>query len=316
MSEEPTVSVVIPTYDRPELLKRAIESVRAQTYSELELVVVDGPSPQPASDIVEEFEGEIDRIQYVRKERRDGVTAARNTGLELATGEYIAFLDDDDQWHEDKIAAQVNRFDRSGDDVGLIYTGVRQMGRDGSLNAVKRHDHGGNVFERLLGENFIGTMSAVMTRREVIDTVGDFDEVLPVWEDWDFYLRVAREYDICPVLKAHVDRHSGEHEQTSDDYELRRETAPELVENHRAAAAERGRFKERRFIAGVELELARSAISNGFTRRARTHAFESLRSYPTFGGLSYLCLAAGGNYAFGPVQKLKRMFVRVMKDRT
>ncbi|QLD87073.1 glycosyltransferase family 2 protein [Natronomonas halophila] len=314
MSSEPTVSVVIPTYDRPEMLRRAVESVVAQTYDRIELVVVDGPSTHPASDVVDDVDGEFDRVQCVRNDEKEGVTAARNTGLALATGTYIAFLDDDDRWHEEKLAAQIARFERPDDNLGMVYSGVRQMGPDGTVNAVKRHDHGGDIFERLMGGNFIGTMSAVMVRRDVIDTVGDFDENLPVWEDWDLYLRVAREYKIASVAEPHVDRYSGEHEQTSDDYELRREAAPELLEKHRPEAAERGRSTERRFVAGVELELTRSAVSNGVTGKARRHAFNSLRSYPTFGGLLYFCLSAGGKYTFIPAKKLKRMFVRTASN--
>jgi len=312
MSEEPTVSVVIPTYDRPEMLQRAVESVVAQTYDQIELVVVDGPSTHPATNIVDGFEGGFHRVCCVRKKVREGVTAARNTGLGLATGKFIAFLDDDDRWREDKLAAQVARFERlEGDSKpGLVYSGVRQLGSGGTVNAVKRHDYAGNVFERLLGGNFIGTMSAIMVSQDVIEEVGEFDEDLPVWEDWDLYLRVAKEHEVYPVTEAHVDRYSGEHEQTSDDYETRREAAPKLLKKYRSDATERGRSTERRLVAGVELELARSAISNDHPGNARSHAFNSLRSYPTFGGMLYFALAAGGKYTFTPAQKLKRMLVR------
>jgi glycosyltransferase involved in cell wall biosynthesis len=234
--------------------------------------------------------------------------------LEVATGEYIAFLDDDDRWHEDKIAAQMAQFEHSEADPGLVYVGVRQLGPDETVNAVKRHDHGGNIFEGLLGGIFIGTMSAVIVRRDVLDMIGDFDEDLPVWEDWDLYLRVAKEYEISPVTEAHVDRYSGEHDQTSDDYELRSEAAPKLLEKHRPEAAKRGRSMERRFVAGVELELAKSAISNDLAGNARRHALKSLRSYPTSGGLLYFLLSTGGKYTFIPARKLKRMFVRATKD--
>lgn len=312
MSGNPVVSVVIPTYDRPEMLKRAIQSVRNQTYPSIELVVVDGPSSVPASEVVADFDEMFTSIQCVRNETKEGVTTARNTGLELATGEYIAFLDDDDQWAAGKIEAQVERFEREGEEVGLVYTGVRQLDANGQTTATKSHKVEGDIFAKLLSGNFIGTMSAIMVRGDVIDAIGRFDEELPVWEDWDLYLRIAEKFEVSSVSELHVDRQSGEQEQTSDEYEIRRDiAAPKLLQKHRSRARTLGRIAERKFAAAVELELTKSAAGNDFFREARKHAVQSLKWYPLRKTLLYVLLLSGGSHTYRPVQRIKRTIVQL-----
>lgn len=180
-TDPPLVSVVIPTYDRPHLLKRAIESVLAQTYDAIELIVVDDCSPTSVEDVVQTIatdEFEVG-VKFVRHDENQGGCAARNTGLEVTSGDYIAFLDDDDRWHEMKVEKQVRAFQRSTDDTGLVYTGIRQVDGQDNTNAVKTPETSGDVLKRLLCTNFIGTFSAVMVRAEVIKPVGYLDKRFP-----------------------------------------------------------------------------------------------------------------------------------------
>ena len=107
MEHEPLVTVIIPTYRRATLLARAIEHVRRQTYRNLEIIVVDDGSPDSTGDVVRTNAAQDSRIRYVRHERNKGLPAARNTGIRAATGEYIAFIDDDDEWRADKIERQL-----------------------------------------------------------------------------------------------------------------------------------------------------------------------------------------------------------------
>lgn len=308
----PLVSVVIPTYDRPNLLERAVESVAGQTYDPIELVVIDGPSDIPAAETLEGFQQDFEVVRHERHESLRGVSAARNVGLELATGEYIAFLDDDDYWMEDKVATQVNTFSSMGGDIGLVYTGVKQIGSNGRVNAVKRPNHAGDVFDVLCYHNFIGTFSSVMIPSEVIDRIGTLDESLPAWEDWDYYLRVAREYDVAAISDVLVIRDSGEHKQTSDDYELRRdEVAPRFIEKHGTWIDAEEQFNGWRFRGAVEHYLAQSAYTTGQYSQARKHAFNAVRRYPTLRSILLLGLLGGGRFTFVPVQRIKRNVVRI-----
>jgi glycosyltransferase involved in cell wall biosynthesis len=113
----PLVSVVITTYNRPVYLQEAIESVVQQTYDALELIVVDGHSTESPAHIVNAVDQDrFEDVIFIRHGEDRGVSAARNTGIEHASGEYIALLDDDDLWTPDKIEQQVQAFEQTDDD--------------------------------------------------------------------------------------------------------------------------------------------------------------------------------------------------------
>jgi glycosyltransferase involved in cell wall biosynthesis len=176
------ISVVLPTHNRCKLLARAIESVLRQTYSSVELIVVDDASTDETDEVLRSFSDT--RIRYVRHDQNRGGSAARNTGIEVCTGEFVAFLDDDDEYVPQKLeflhAALV-----SAPEAGLAYSQVRIIGVDRDL-VFPHAGPSGNVFLDYLGSPFFITVSTLI-RREVVVT---FDESLPRWQDVDFHLRV------------------------------------------------------------------------------------------------------------------------------
>lgn len=212
------ITVIITTYKRePFMLKRAIESVIAQTYSNWELIIVDD-SPEDyefrdkVRDMVMSFKG---RIKYVRHEKNSGVSVARNTGIKFAQGEYLAFLDDDDEWLPEKLERQIEKFNNP--EIGLVY--CRNYYVDdatGKTHEVKKVCHEGKVFDALLRENFIGSPSFVILRKEYLRNVGGFVKDASPCEDWDMWIRFAEHYRIscvdAPLVKYH-DNH-GEHHDT------------------------------------------------------------------------------------------------------
>ena len=139
----PKVSVVVTTYNRAALLPRAIRSVLAQTYEDYELIIVDDCSTDDTPDVIRTF---VDsRIRVVRHAENTGQSAAINTGIRLARGEYIAFLDDDDEWVESKLLRQVRALDESDPRVGLVYTWFdhrRCAQRRSARRWTQRHDGG------------------------------------------------------------------------------------------------------------------------------------------------------------------------------
>jgi glycosyltransferase involved in cell wall biosynthesis len=314
MSEDPLVSVVIPTYDRPELLSRAIESVVDQIYRPIELVVVDDHSPTPANETLDRIGTEsISSTKYLQHKKNRGGSAARATGIEAATGEYIAFLDDDDEWGPSKIAKQIDRIESASRESVLVYTGIRQVSADGSTNAVKTPTFEGDVVERLLRGNFIGSYSAVMIDSDAIDTVGLPDERFPSWQDWEWYLRFAQEGSFLSVPEPLVVRYS-EHEQVSSDFETKRHVSyPRLLETGRPIARERG--LEREFEAWVAFELAWAAMRNEQFGDARWFLLRSLRLNPWLKlPWLYLLLTLGGRFTFRVSQQLKRAVVKLTSD--
>lgn len=177
------VSVVMPTYNRGRMIILAIRSVLNQTHSELELIIVDDCSDVPVKPCVDRI-GDP-RVKYIRHEKNKGAGAARNTGVEAARGDFIAFLDDDDYWRSHAIESMLKAID--GYDVVIcghceVYRGRARSNRN---RAVRPND--------LKKGNIIGGMSVVLGRaRALKDT--RFDEALPHAEDWDLFVRLAQKW--------------------------------------------------------------------------------------------------------------------------
>ena len=189
------VSVVIPAYNT-NYVRAAIESILGQTHRDLDVIVVDDGSPSGAIELIC---SDFPSVRYIRQANA-GPSAARNHGIREAKGEWIAFLDDDDIWLPEKIAKQVSVIAGlpSEEQIGLIYTG-QFMIQDETVLGGKVHEANGMIYPYLLFGNFIGTCSSIMIPKYVFEKVGGFDESLICSQDFDLYLRIAREYEIHSV---------------------------------------------------------------------------------------------------------------------
>lgn len=188
-----SVSVIIPTYNKAHLLGRAVQSVLNQTYQDFEVIVVDDCSSDNTERVVIGFDD--DRIRYIRHEENKGAAAARNTGIKAAEGEYIAFLDSDDEWLSEKLEKQVRAFADGSTDLGVVYTGVRFIAGNKikyapSSNIKKKE---GYIHAVLLETNFI-PLPAAIVKKECLEKVGMFDESLPRLQEWDLWIRISTHY--------------------------------------------------------------------------------------------------------------------------
>jgi hypothetical protein len=180
----PLVSVIIPTYNRSKLLQLAVESVLAQTYPAIELIVVDDGSTDDTPAMLEQYAG---RIVYIRQANRGG-TAARNTGIRAARGEYLSFLDHDDMLMPAKIERQMEIMD-ARPEVGLVHCGYYRMDKDGNYIDKVNFLPEGDVRKEIVCGCFVWS-GAPLIRRECIEQVGVFDE--SVWSsDASMWLRIA-----------------------------------------------------------------------------------------------------------------------------
>jgi glycosyltransferase involved in cell wall biosynthesis len=194
-SGRPLVSVVIPTYERPSYLPGAIETVLGQTYDPVEIVVVDdGSKTDAAADIVEEYADRPTRVSLHTHEENRGLSAARNTGIDTARGAYVAFLDDDDRWHETKLERQLAAFDRCDSDVGVVSCFLSSVSPTGDLLRAERSKPTGDLRAELCRRNVVGSPSRIVVRRDCLEAVDGFDEGLRAKQDWDLYLRIAEEW--------------------------------------------------------------------------------------------------------------------------
>jgi len=213
-----TVSIVIPTLNRAHLVTRAIKSVLTQTYQDFEIIVVDDGSQDETEKVVQQCGGK--RIKYIKHQKTMGPGAARNTGIDISYGEYIAFLDSDDEWLPTKLEKQITLFKKTTFNTGLIYCGVAHI--DQINRNVKEKwipNYRGYVFEKNLSENFIVSgSSTVIVQRKALEKAGKFDESLPSCEDWDLWIRIARhyEFDYIPEILVNCFAHS---ERISSNFE-------------------------------------------------------------------------------------------------
>ena len=202
----PTVSVIIPTYNRAHLVGRAIRSVLNQTYQDFEIIVVDDGSTDNTGEVVKGLNDP--RIHYIRYEQNRGGSAARNTGIRASRGEYIAFLDSDDEWRLEKLKKQMEVFRAASDKVGAVYTGLQHV-VNGKCAKVTRPTRSGCIRKELLKKNVVGTTSSVVARRKCFLLTGLFDEKMPAAQDFDMWVRISEHYYFQvisdPLVKVHTD---------------------------------------------------------------------------------------------------------------
>lgn len=203
--EGPRASIVIPCYNQARWLGEAIASVRAQTYGSIETIVVDDGSQDDTAGVCAAHP----EIRYVRQDNR-GLSAARNAGLAVATGEYVCFLDADDLLRPDAIAQGVAALD-ANPDWGFVYAGHVGVLADRTPLWETRPERARESYRGLLEANFIGMHATVIYRRDLLERAGGFDVGLEAAEDYDVYLRLARRHSFGShdTIAAEYRRHDG-----------------------------------------------------------------------------------------------------------
>jgi glycosyltransferase involved in cell wall biosynthesis len=200
----PRISVIIPTKNRAHYLGGALSSVLNQSFGDLEVLVIDDASEDNTEEVVRSFRDP--RIRYMRHSESRGGSAARNTGIRNAVGLLIGFLDDDDEWLQQKLKLQVKLLDAASDRIGCIYTGFELFDSDRNERVgVWTPRHRGDLREKLLEGNVVSTTSTVLLRKSYLDRAGLFDEELPSMQDYDLWLRLAQfcqfEYIEQPLVR-------------------------------------------------------------------------------------------------------------------
>lgn len=204
--ERPKVSVILPTYNRAHLIRRAIDTVLSQTYGDFELIVVDDGSTDDTKEIVKSVQDP--RLRFVQHTENRGGSAARNTGIGMARGDYIAFQDSDDEWSLDKLARQVETMERSAPEVGVVYSGFWLIhdGRTSYIPYPRISRESGRIHSELLRENFVTTPSILVKKASLLKS-GLFDERLPRLQDWEIAIRLSKDHGfVCidePLLTSH-----------------------------------------------------------------------------------------------------------------
>lgn len=188
----PRVSVVIPTCNRPDLLPRAIRSVLAQTFQDFEIIVIDDGDKERAEDTVRSFSDS--RMRYLKNDPpKRGGSATRNIGINAAKGEYVAFLDDDDEWMSEKLSVQMRALEASFPGVAFVYCAVVNVSETGE---VRTHvPRGVRDLREIVLTRFKGILtSGLVAKKNALIEVGMFDESLPSSQEAELMIRLAWKY--------------------------------------------------------------------------------------------------------------------------
>jgi len=192
MDETALISVVIPTYNRPKYLKKAIDTVLAQTYKNVEIIIIDDASETNTEQVIDSFDD--DRIFYFRNKKRSGAPISRNNGIKKAKGEYIAFLDDDDEWKSEKLEKQLKEF--SDEKVGLVVC----YSLDKRFDMVRVSKPKKSVSHSDLLKSFnLSSTSSYLVLKKAIEKVGFFDVTLPSAQEYDLAIRISKHYKVKTI---------------------------------------------------------------------------------------------------------------------
>lgn len=207
MGEKEPVSIILPTYNRGNIIPKAIVSVLRQSYTNFELLIIDDGSTDQTEQVVESYNDK--RICYYRMQENGGQSKARNCGMQMAKYDYVAFEDSDDLWRPEKLETQMNAIMNAASDVGMVYHKFRyDLGEGRSMtlpdHKISLENKSGDIYRQLLWDNLVG-MPTVLIKKECVEAVGGMDESLHCLEDYDFALRIAKKYKAIFLDEIYVD---------------------------------------------------------------------------------------------------------------
>jgi len=193
LRQNPKISVIIPTYNRADLITRAISSVLNQTYKSFEIIVIDDGSTDNTKEVLKSYI-EKKQIKYLYQQNH-GPAAARNLGIKYSKGELIAFLDSDDEWLPEKLEKQIKIFNESKNArLGVVYCDVAIMEGRKQI-AERRSIYKGKIFPQILEKDIVWGGSSAMVNRKIFSVCGNFDENLPESDDWELWIRVSKKFN-------------------------------------------------------------------------------------------------------------------------
>jgi glycosyltransferase involved in cell wall biosynthesis len=296
----PKITVIIPTCNRAEFLRSAIASVLNQTFQDFEIVIIDDASRDHTQDVVTNFKDT--RIKLIRHQVSKGAAGARNTGIMNSNCEYIAFLDDDDEWLPDKLHMQIDLLENSSPEVGGVCTS--RLTINGTSRRVS-YIWDPELPLDLSKDNFI-TTSSILLRRKCFEEFGLFDESMPSASDYDMWIRISKKFSFEfirePLTKYYIHEDS-----ITYNYGKKIRGIEILFEKHDEF------FKSNpRSYAQQYLNLGVFYCYNGEVQKGRKAFKQSIRMNPfEISNYFNFCLSLLGAKRFKKIKKVKeKVFIR------
>ena len=273
------VSVVIPTHNREDLLGRAVDSALAQTYQNIEIIVVSDGSEDRTDEIMKEYEQKNTNVKYISYHPGMGGNHARNEGIKAANGEWVAFLDDDDEWHTDKIARQIHAAKKDLK-IGLVCTAINSVDDATGKSSIYIPPAPKDCSVEILRGNCIGSTTTVMMKHDVLDKCGMFDEDLKAKQDFELWIRACQFTKVACVRKPCVEYHNlVSNGQISWDYKKYADAAEYISKKHKKLRKSKLSTKELKTIKYNDLlSVSRKAMKTENRSICRAYARRALIS--------------------------------------
>ncbi len=285
------ISVVIPTHNRSDLIKRAVKSASNQTYKDIEIIVVSDGSTDNTKEVIEKFIHKDKRIKFIEYTPAKGGNVARNTGIAVAKGDYVAFLDDDDEWFMDKLEKQMAVFNNDPN-IGLVYTGIRAIYVKEQVTYISRPVHSGDLSKKILLDNFIGTTSTVVLRAELLNSCGVFDNNLGAMQDYDLWTRICQKTMVGIVSDPMINYYNYPgNNQISQQTQKYEDAFTYLSEKYCDLYSKLGVNEKKIKKENVLLLLANKAKRNGSPKIARKYIVRALKNSVSFKSFIYFIIS-------------------------
>ena len=277
--DKPLVSVVIPTYGRPLLLERCIDSVLHQTYKNIEIIVVDDNDPdadarKKTEEIMQKYLGNPMFI-YLQHDRNRNGSAARNTGLRAASGKYITFVDDDDELKSKKISRQVSALESRGESWVACYTAYEIIKGQGNKKRSSEHKSGDCYIYALMRTMFMGSGSNLLIRKSIVDEIKGYDESFSRNQDIEFLVRVLEKGKLIYIDEVLLEIHQEDRGRKGHTFEEIDRNARMFLVKYRDNMEKLSPKEKKRVISVISLERCKIAFRKKEYRKGMSILFKN-----------------------------------------
>ena len=281
MKKSYKVSVVIPTHNRAELLERAIKSVLSQDYDIHQIIVVSDGSTDNTDHLMEDIKKKNKNVYYYSYTPSKGGNFARNYGIKKSTGDFIAFLDDDDEWHSNKIRKQLELIEKDNK-IGLVCTAVNNVHIGGQESHVFIPPAKYDSSKEIMLKNCIGSTTTVLIKKDIFNKVGMFDEDLPALQDYDMWFRACQVTKVGVVEEPCVEYYNYENNnQISSKTNKYIKASNKITNKYKEQLSVLTKKEKRRRDSYFYMLISKKGMRNKQMGIAINYAFKSFKTYPS-----------------------------------